>query len=200
MAHPDPAQLRNVVVLGHRGSGKTSLVEAMLHAAGGTSRLGRVVDDLVESAVRWRSRGRDNRPLITIILDGTHPPHDPRLPERMQGLVDTGRRGDAVRLFMRTVGAPAVMIAMMRLMPAWKKLVAVAHTLPYDLAIVGPHGPGRPLLGADAECKSRCGSCETSFSPPRRNCRQARLPSLRYGRATRSESPHAGGTHGTESE
>jgi elongation factor G len=44
MAHPDPAQLRNVAVLGHRGSGKTSLVEAMLHAAGSTSRLGRVGD------------------------------------------------------------------------------------------------------------------------------------------------------------
>jgi elongation factor G len=44
MAHPDPAQLRNVAVLGHRGSGKTSLVEAMLHAAGSTNRLGRVAD------------------------------------------------------------------------------------------------------------------------------------------------------------
>ena len=44
MAHPDPARLRNVAVLGHRGSGKTSLVEAMLFAAGGTTRLGRVAD------------------------------------------------------------------------------------------------------------------------------------------------------------
>ena len=44
MAHPDPAQLRNVAVLGHRGSGKTSLVEAMLFAAGNTTRLGRVAD------------------------------------------------------------------------------------------------------------------------------------------------------------
>jgi len=79
------------------------------------------------------------------ILDGSHAPHDPRLPERMQGLVDAGRRGDAVRLFMRTVGAPAAMVAMMRLMPVWKRLVAVAHTLPYDLAIIRPHGQGRPL-------------------------------------------------------
>ena len=82
---------------------------------------------------------------VPFILDGTHPPHDPRLPEQMRGLVEDGRRGDAVRLFMRTVGAPAFMIAMMRLMPVWRKLTAVAHTLPYDLAIVLPHEQGRPL-------------------------------------------------------
>ena len=32
MAHQDPAKIRNVTVLGHRGTGKTSLVEAMLYA------------------------------------------------------------------------------------------------------------------------------------------------------------------------
>jgi elongation factor G len=44
MAHPDPAQIRNVAVLGHRGCGKTSLVEAMLFAAGETNRLGSVAE------------------------------------------------------------------------------------------------------------------------------------------------------------
>jgi elongation factor G len=44
MSHPDPAQIRNVAVLGHRGSGKTSLVEAMLFAAGETNRLGSVAE------------------------------------------------------------------------------------------------------------------------------------------------------------
>jgi elongation factor G len=44
MAHPDPALLRNVAVIGHRGTGKTSLVEAMLFAAKATTRQGRVAD------------------------------------------------------------------------------------------------------------------------------------------------------------
>jgi hypothetical protein len=46
----------------------------------------------------------------------------------LQELVDAGRPGDAVKLFMRTVGVPAPFIVLMRLMPVWKKLVGVAHT------------------------------------------------------------------------
>ena len=35
------------------------------------------------------------------------------------------------------VGAPAPIVVMMRLMPwVWRKLVAVAHTLPYDAALM----------------------------------------------------------------
>jgi len=40
--HVSPDKLRNVAVLGHRGCGKTSLVEAMLFAAGATTRRGSV--------------------------------------------------------------------------------------------------------------------------------------------------------------
>src|ERR671915_2653239 len=38
----DPTEIRNVAVIGHRGTGKTSLVEAMLFQAGATNRLGSV--------------------------------------------------------------------------------------------------------------------------------------------------------------
>lgn len=79
------------------------------------------------------------------ILDGTAPANDPLLPERTKELVDAGRPGDAVRLFLRTVGAPAPMVALMRFMPPWKHMVGIAHTLPYDLSIVIGHQQAKPL-------------------------------------------------------
>src|SRR5579864_7729610 len=42
MAVSEPGKIRNVAVVGHRGTGKTSLVEAMLYQAGAVNRLGTV--------------------------------------------------------------------------------------------------------------------------------------------------------------
>ena len=79
------------------------------------------------------------------IVDDTHAPNDPDLGTRTQALVDAGRRGEAVKLFMSTVGVPAFGVMMMRLMPVWKKLCGVAHTLPNDYALVLRHQQGDPL-------------------------------------------------------
>src|SRR5215210_2599836 len=38
----EPGKIRNVAVTGHRGTGKTSLLEAMLYQAGAINRLGNV--------------------------------------------------------------------------------------------------------------------------------------------------------------
>lgn len=56
----------------------------------------------------------------------------------LRRLVDAGQRADAVTYFMRDmVGAPALMTVVMKLMPwIWSKLKAVAHTLPYDAAVM----------------------------------------------------------------
>jgi elongation factor G len=42
MTPAEPGKIRNVAVVGHRGTGKTSLVEAMLFQAGATNRLGTI--------------------------------------------------------------------------------------------------------------------------------------------------------------
>jgi pimeloyl-ACP methyl ester carboxylesterase len=60
-------------------------------------------------------------------------------------MVTAGRRGQAVKTFLRVVGAPAPMVALMPLTPPWKQMTAVAHTLPYDLSLVVDRQQGQPL-------------------------------------------------------
>ncbi len=63
------------------------------------------------------------------------PDHQRELERRLA----EGDRGGAVTYFMRSmVGVPAPFVVMMRLMPwVWRKMKAVAHTLPYDAAVMG---------------------------------------------------------------
>jgi pimeloyl-ACP methyl ester carboxylesterase len=56
-----------------------------------------------------------------------------------------GRRRAAIGRFLRGVGVPRVVIALMRLSPMWAKLEAMAHTLPYDAALVREVQQGRAL-------------------------------------------------------
>ena len=44
MKQYSPKDIRNVVLAGHSGAGKTSLAEAMLFAAGASDRLGKTAD------------------------------------------------------------------------------------------------------------------------------------------------------------
>ena len=57
---------------------------------------------------------------------------------QLKRLVASGDRGGAVKYFMKDmVGVPAPFVVLMRLMPwIWRKLAAVAHTLPYDAALM----------------------------------------------------------------
>jgi pimeloyl-ACP methyl ester carboxylesterase len=70
-------------------------------------------------------------------------------PDRLDEADAAARAGDrsrAVKAFMRSVGVPAFAIPIMRIMPGvWKNLTAVAHTLPYDLAIIAHSKPGKPM-------------------------------------------------------
>ena len=80
------------------------------------------------------------------IVDDSRPPLPDDYRERLTGLLAMVRRGDAVELFMTEgVGVPAEAVAPMRDMPFWSGLEAVAHTLPYDAAIMGDTLSGSPL-------------------------------------------------------
>jgi pimeloyl-ACP methyl ester carboxylesterase len=59
------------------------------------------------------------------------------------------RRGDALKLFLKAVGVPSFVLALMRLMPVWSKLKAVAHTLPYDGALVQGYQRGKRLPNSE---------------------------------------------------
>lgn len=79
------------------------------------------------------------------VTDDSHPPMPAGFVEDIERAVAAGRRGDAVKSFLRLVGAPGFAIAVMRLLPVWRKLCAVAHTLPHDLRLVEPHQRGQPF-------------------------------------------------------
>jgi pimeloyl-ACP methyl ester carboxylesterase len=64
---------------------------------------------------------------------------------RIGDAIAADRRSAALRLFLKSVGVPGFFIAVMRLMPMWSKLEAVAHTLAYDGAIVRDNQRGKPL-------------------------------------------------------
>lgn len=66
---------------------------------------------------------------------------------RVRELITEDKRGDAVRYFMKEVmGAPSFVVGMMRIMPGvWKGLTSLAHTLPYDAALLDGYMDGKPL-------------------------------------------------------
>jgi pimeloyl-ACP methyl ester carboxylesterase len=79
-----------------------------------------------------------------IIDDTRSPMPDDYLP-RLKQLVADDRPGDAVKMFMRFVGTPAIFTAVMPLTPVWPKLKAAAPTLPYDITILHDHQSGAPF-------------------------------------------------------
>jgi pimeloyl-ACP methyl ester carboxylesterase len=82
-------------------------------------------------------------------VDGSRP----RLPEdlgtRLDELVASGRRGDAVALFLtQAVGVPADGVGQMRAAPVWPALERVAHTLGYDMRVMGDGAVPSELIGS----------------------------------------------------
>jgi pimeloyl-ACP methyl ester carboxylesterase len=80
------------------------------------------------------------------IIDDSRPLPPADFVEHINELIAANRRGEAVAYWMTdVVGAPAEVVTEMKNSPAWPALEAVAHTLPYDIAVLGDGMSGKPL-------------------------------------------------------
>ena len=114
-------------------------LEALIHEAGGEAFVYGVSSgaalalEAAARGLRIRKLALYEPPFVVDANGGRPADHVTRLKQSLA----TGRRGDAVKYFMtKMVGMPALFVVPMRLLPMWSKLEAVAHTLPYDAAIV----------------------------------------------------------------
>jgi pimeloyl-ACP methyl ester carboxylesterase len=80
-----------------------------------------------------------------IVDDSRAPvPHD--LPGRIAADVAAGRNGAAsASFFTEAVGVPPAFVAMMRLMPMWRRAKRIVPTVRYDFAVLHGLQDGRPL-------------------------------------------------------
>jgi pimeloyl-ACP methyl ester carboxylesterase len=80
------------------------------------------------------------------IVDDSRPPLGDDDTRQLTAHLDAGRSGPAVAFFMRRfLGMPRVAVAVMRLLPMWRKLERLAPTLAYDLALMHGTQTGAPL-------------------------------------------------------
>ena len=127
-------------------------LDAVIREAGGSAGVCGVSSGAVlalDAAARGLSIERLALYEPPFIVDDTRPPITAEDARQMQEYVDERRNGAAVAHFLRIVGVPRMGIAMMRLMPMWSRLKAVAPTLPYDLAVTVPRQGGRPLSSTE---------------------------------------------------
>lgn len=80
------------------------------------------------------------------IIDDSRLPPPKGFAEHIADLITADSRGEAVEYWMTAVvGAPPEVVTQMKAAPMWPALEAVAHTLPYDIAVLGPNMSGNPL-------------------------------------------------------
>jgi pimeloyl-ACP methyl ester carboxylesterase len=123
-------------------------IDALIQEAGGSAYLAGLSSGAalaLEAAARLNGVKRVAMYEAPFFFDDAHPPRPDNYVAQMADLISAGRRSDALKLFMTTVGTPAIAVQVMRITPIWPKMKRVAHTLPYDLSILADTRAGRPL-------------------------------------------------------
>jgi elongation factor G len=105
----EPGRIRNVAVVGHRGTGKTSLVEAMLFQAGATNRLGTV--EAGSTVGDWDED--EQRRQMSLAASLCHAEWHDRKINLLDTPGDAGFQGDAIAALRVVEGAIVVLSAVM---------------------------------------------------------------------------------------
>ena len=128
-------------------------LQAVLDAAGGSAHVWGLSSGAV-LALKAAARGLNimklalQEPPLFVDASDWHPPTD--WAEHLHDLIAADRRDDAIKYFMLDcMGAPGFVITLMHVIPgAWRKLKAVAQTLPYDAQISNGYA-GRALVASE---------------------------------------------------
>src|SRR6478752_4260620 len=105
----EPGKIRNVAVVGHRGTGKTSLVEALLFQAGATNRLGTV--EAGSTVSDWDED--EQRRQMSLSASVEHVEWQGRKINLIDTPGDAGFQGDAIAALRVVEGALFVLSAVM---------------------------------------------------------------------------------------
>lgn len=124
-------------------------LEALIDAAGGAAHIFGLSSGALLALESIKKLGGKVKKLAVyeapMILDDSRAPLGKPFLEETRRLIETGKRDDAMKLFMKAIEVPSFMLFLMRIMPTWKSVRKVAHTLVYDLEIASPYQEGKPL-------------------------------------------------------
>jgi pimeloyl-ACP methyl ester carboxylesterase len=126
-------------------------IEALIDAAGGSAILSGFSSGAVLALEAANKLAAKVKKLAMyeppFIVDDSHAPLPDDYVDQLNAAVATGRRGDAVEIFLtKAVGVPAEVVDQMRNdQQSWSAMEAVAHTIAYDGAIMGTTMSNKPL-------------------------------------------------------
>src|SRR5262249_14976568 len=109
MAVVEPGKIRNVAVVGHRGTGKTSLVEAILFQSGAVNRLGTIEQGSTVSD--WEEEEQERQ--MSLAATVGHADWQGRKINLLDSPGDTGFQGDTIAALRVVEGALVVVSGVM---------------------------------------------------------------------------------------
>lgn len=114
-------------------------VEAIIDAAGGRASLyGHSSGAVLALEAALRLGGKVDRIVIydpPYVHDETEKAQYAELGERVHRLLASGKNGQAMTTFLKGIGMPKLFVYLMRIMPGWRTMAALAPTLAYDIAL-----------------------------------------------------------------